>query len=153
MASYRGTLSWLLSLSHGKWLGLGSFCLLSKPLAEIEAKSVCGQGEVKVEPTDGKGFVDSLPPFCVSLSHPSFPSWCSSYYSCLLRLRLRTGTTGDFHGLTHSAPTFVMIWTIPVAVRYSCICGIYKIFGTTTHFPGLWTPEWEMLSETIWLEL
>lgn len=54
----------------GVWL----FCLLSKPLAEIEAKSVWEQGEVVVEPTDGKGFVDSLPPFWVSLSHPNFPS-------------------------------------------------------------------------------
>lgn len=128
MASYRVTLSWLLSLSYGKWLELGSFCLLSKPVAEKEAKSVCGQGEVMVEPDDGKRICGFSPSFLRLFT--SFPSWCSSYYSCLLRLRLRTVTTGDFHGLTHNAPTFAMILTTPLAVRYSCLCRIYKIFRT-----------------------
>ena len=123
----------------------------------------CGQGEIVVKPTDGKGCVDSLPSFSVSFSHPNFPRWCSHYYPGMLRFRFRTVRLGIFththtmlvgHNivLTHHAPTCMMILTTPVAVRYSYICRIYKIFRTTTHFPRLWTPKWEMLSETIWLE-
>lgn len=71
MASYRGALSCLLPLAHGKWLGFCSFYLLSLPLAEIQAKSVCRQGEVMADPTD----LWILPLLSVSLlSHPVFAS-------------------------------------------------------------------------------
>lgn len=61
-----------LDSSHGpmgRCLGFALFCLISKLLVEIEAKSMCRHGEVVAEPTDGNRICGIPPPFYVSSSH------------------------------------------------------------------------------------